>query len=211
MLRDFSDEALIDAFDVSRESLVRLHAYNDLLVKWQKAINIVSNSSVRDAWARHFVDSLQCLSHIPEGVKSIVDLGSGGGFPGMVIALMQPDLHVTMIDSDQRKVQFLKTVARELSIDATALDQRVEDALMGLKPDLITARGFAPLVDLFAYCLLEGETQITADFLLMKGRRAEEEIQGAQDAGFVFDYKIFPSQTESDSHILKISDVRKSV
>lgn len=207
-LGDVSDADLMRDFNVSRESLDRLYIYRDLLVKWQKAINLVSNKSLPDAWRRHFLDSVQLLPQISGGVRIIADLGSGGGFPGAVLAVLRDDFEVHLVDSDYRKCQFLKNVSRETFCSFEVHNERVESVLDTLNPDLITARGFAPLVDLFGYCGAAIDRNPALNFLLLKGRNALQEIELAQTK-YSFDYTSIPSLTDAESHVLMISDVRR--
>ena len=112
--------------NVSRETSERLDVYLSLLRKWSPKINLVSASSLNDAARRHFDDSLQVASLCPKNAKTWVDLGSGGGFPGAVvaIALREKGLKVTLIESDQRKVAFLRSVSRETNTPFTVLHPR---------------------------------------------------------------------------------------
>lgn len=215
MQPDFSDDALIRDYGVSRESLERLHAYDALLHKWQKAINIVSNSTLPESWVRHFVDSLQLLPYLPEqsvGMADekicIADLGSGGGFPGMALAIARPDFDVHLIDSDFRKGQFLKNVSRETSTPVSVHTERVEQVLPSIKPDYITARGFAPLLDLFKGTEAVFESNPVLRFVLLKGRGAQDEVSAAR-ALYDFNCTVHASVTQAESQVLCISNVRK--
>ena len=105
-MRAAAEKALL-GLGVSRETLPALGAYVDLLTKWQKAINLVGPATLQDAWARHIVDSAQLLPLLPAGAKRLADLGTGAGFPGLVLAALRPDLNVVLIESDARKAAFL--------------------------------------------------------------------------------------------------------
>lgn len=192
---------------VSRETMDRLKTYQHLLETWQQKINLVSASTLPHLWERHFEDSLQLLSHLPPGEISLVDLGSGAGFPGLVLALARPDdLKVTLVESDLRKSLFLENVSRETKVKVTVLTERIESLKGKIKGDVITARALAPLVDLleYAYPLMkEG-----AFGLFLKGKDAEKEIEEAQKK-WEFDLEIFPSLTDSKGHLLKIKHPRR--
>ena len=192
---------------VSRETKGRLELYVSLLKKWQKAINLVAHSTLDDAWARHIEDSLQLLPHIPEGAV-VADLGAGGGFPGLVLAIARTDLTLHLVESDQRKAQFLRTVSRETGAKAQIHNARVEDVLPSLSPDVITARGFAPLPVLLDYAWPAVEARSETQFVLLKGRQADDEIAQARTA-YQFAAQALPSLTEPDAKIVMISAVHK--
>ena len=208
MSLDYSDEALAERFSVSRESLQKLRDYQALLIKWQKAINIVSPASLDDAWARHFVDSLQLLSFIPAGVRHVVDLGSGGGFPGMVLTIARGDLNIALVDSDKRKMQFLKTVSRETSTPVQIYAERVENVLVDIPVDMITARGFASLDVILELAWPAIQINPDLQLLLLKGERAQKEIDATR-TDFSFDCTLYESVTHTDASVLLISNVRK--
>ena len=100
--------------DVSRETRQRLEILVETLERWQKAINLVGRNTLDGVWKRHIVDSAQVVPLIPAEAKTLADLGSGGGFPGLVIAAMRPDLDITMIESDARKAAFLGEASRKI-------------------------------------------------------------------------------------------------
>jgi 16S rRNA (guanine527-N7)-methyltransferase len=194
-----SPENFARTFNVSRETISRLQTYHDLLVKWQKAINIVSPKTLDEIWERHFTDSAQIADRIPQNAK-VADLGSGGGFPGLVLAIMRPDLEIHLIESDGRKSEFLKNVSRETKSSARVHNDRVENILEQVKPDIITARAFAPLAEILE---MAGGCP-GARLLLLKGKMAMEEVEEARKK-FNFDCADFPSQTEPGAKILEIS------
>jgi 16S rRNA (guanine527-N7)-methyltransferase len=196
-----------EEYCVSRESLEKLKLYHALLLKWQKAINLVSSNTLKEAWGRHFLDSLQLLPFV-ESCGKLVDLGSGAGFPGMVLSIVRPELRVTIVDSDERKCQFVKSVSRETLTPIDVFNGRVEILPSDLMPDIVTARGFAPLEDILDLTqpLYEGNSNLR--YVLLKGRNANEEI--AQAAQFYdFSLQKHASIVEADSSVLVISDVRK--
>ena len=138
--------------DVPRESIEKLDTYHALLLKWQKAINLISPKTIDDAWVRHFADSAQLSGYIPEGAKTIMDWGSGAGFPAMVLAMLRPSLDVHAVESDERKCQFMRTVSRETSVPIRIHTQRIEALeLDSVNPDIITARALASVSVLLDY------------------------------------------------------------
>ena len=163
--------------NVSRETLAALENYAGLLRKWQKAINLVAGSTLNDLWRRHFLDSAQLMPLLPEGDGQMVDLGSGAGFPGLVLALLS-GRPTHLVESDQRKAAFLGEVAR-----ATGCAGRVQihaarvEALNPWGTPIITARALADLSQLLDWAA----PFMTADTVCIfpKGAKAEEELTGA--------------------------------
>lgn len=187
----------------------RLDLYVALLEKWNPRINLVGKSTISDAWNRHVVDSLQILSLTPTGWRHWVDLGSGGGFPGLVIAIaaMERDetAEITLVESDQRKGAFLRTVIRETGAPARVVSARIED-VAPLKADVISARALADLPTLLKFAHLHG-TQDTV-CLFPKGESWEKEVAHAQ-AQWAFSCVPYNSETEENSVILKIQGVAR--
>lgn len=183
----------------------KLKIYEALLIKWQKAINIVSPSTIPDAWNRHIIDSAQVSPLIPQSAKVYADLGCGGGFPGLVLALMTPALEVHLVESDERKCQFMRTVIREAGAENVRVHtMRIEDAYEEFMPDLISARALASLTKLLDLCMPWVEKNPDVQMLFMKGQRAEEEILEAMKI-HTFSYERVQSLTDNDACILRIS------
>ena len=138
--------------DVSRETTTQLEAFVELLGRWQKAINLIGRTTVEDVWVRHILDSAQLLPAISGQVKSLTDLGSGGGFPGLVVASLRPDLDVTMIESDARKAAFLGEAGRRMGLakQPRIVIKRIEEAPPA-QADVVTARALAPLRQLLGW------------------------------------------------------------
>jgi 16S rRNA (guanine527-N7)-methyltransferase len=193
--------------DVSRETEDRLRQYQALLLKWQKAVNLVSPSTLNHAWERHFLDSLQLLPLVPGNIKTAVDLGSGAGFPGMVMAVARPDLAITLIESDSKKCSFLKTVSRETNTRVDIINERIE-AVLPISIDLITARALTSLQDLLSFSLPYAQLNNGVVMLFPKGKKADDEIKQAE-AQYLFKLEIHPSQTDSEGRILLISHLSK--
>jgi 16S rRNA (guanine527-N7)-methyltransferase len=141
--------------DLPEETMRRLEIYANLLEKWQRAVNLVGNSTLGDLWVRHFADSLQVSAAVPEA-RRWLDLGSGAGFPGLVIAIKHADdlgAIVHLVEADRRKCAFLQSVIRETSAPAIVHCGRLEKILPNLdeKIDAVSARALAPLEALFGY------------------------------------------------------------
>lgn len=189
--------------DVSRETLAQFERYVVLLSKWQKVINLVGESTLEDIVTRHFLDSAQLIRHIPDNGVRLVDMGSGAGFPGMVLALLGvQDVH--LVESDIRKATFLREVSRETAKGRVKIhDDRVEDTKIE-SVNIVTARALAPLKDLLMMARKVSDDNFTCLFL--KGEKADEEIEKAQKR-YKFDIEIFPSITDDTGKLLKISNL----
>lgn len=179
--------------------------YEALLRKWQKAVNLVSPVTLNCMRERHFEDSLQLAPLIPQGAI-LFDLGSGAGFPGLVLAMARPDLNVTLIESDTKKCTFLSTVSRETKTPATIWNQRIENVSRETIPAVITARALASLDKLLGYCLPWAEANPALVMLFLKGEKAKEEIEEARQF-YDFEVEEIVSQTGS-GEILKISGLK---
>lgn len=198
-------ESFSGFFDVSRETMDRLLTYEALLQKWQKSINLVSNASLPDLWRRHMLDSAQLVSLAPESTRRWIDLGSGGGFPGLVIAILlreRPGFHMHLVESDQRKCVFLREVARVTEAPVTVHAARIEAFAKGAEPaDVVSARALAPLDRLFGWAApLFGPDTIG---LFLKGQGVRDELTLARES-WIFDAELSPSQSDPQGSVLKV-------
>ncbi len=196
-------------FDVSRETRERLEIYSNLLKKWNPKINLVSRSTMGGVWKRHFADSAQLTLAAPEAVRNWVDLGSGGGFPGLVVAIMAMERkspeRVILVESDLRKAAFLRAVIRETGAPAEVLTRRIE-ALEPMGADILSARALAPLTNLLAFA--ERHLRPDGFALFPKGGAWKKEIHEARQR-WKFDSVIVKSKTCPDAVILRISGVSR--
>ena len=201
--------AFQEEFDVSRETLEKLNQYAALLRKWNPAINLVSKNTIDNLWQRHFHDSAQIYRFQPENACHWVDLGSGGGFPGLILAVLaaksQPNARFTLIESDLRKATFLRTVIRELELNATVIAERIEET-PPLEADILTARALAPLNKLLEYAKHHLKTDGFAIF--PKGEKYRREINETV-AFWRFDVEEFTSKTNPNGAILKIGGITR--
>lgn len=190
-------------FFVSRETIDKLDTYHRLLEKWQKAINLVGPATLDDIPTRHFFDSAQMLRYIPNTDIKMVDLGSGAGFPGLVLAILGVK-EVHLVESDVRKATFLREVSRETSTPVTVHDRRAEDVVID-NVAFVTARALAPLTDLLGFM---HKIAPSAQGLFLKGLQHAEEIEKAQKK-WVFTHETFPSETDLSGKIIRISGLEK--
>lgn len=186
---------------VSRETRERLETYLSELRRWQRVKNLVGVKTLNDAWTRHVVDSLQ-LAPLATG-RVWLDLGSGAGLPGLVLAIADPDLHVHLIESDGGRCAFLRHIARLLSLSVTIWNERIEIATgrLSVKPDVVTARALARLPDLLGYS--ENLLKAGAIGLFPKGRDHLTELTDARRC-WTFDADIIPSRTDPDARIVRV-------
>jgi 16S rRNA (guanine527-N7)-methyltransferase len=206
-------EVFAQQFNVSRETVEKLDTYAGLLKQWQKTINLVSPGTLDAVWHRHIADSAQLLNLAPASARRWVDLGSGAGFPGLVIAILlkeRPGIRVTLVESDTRKVAFLREVARQTAL-ASVVDichARIEIASTQIRVglvDVVTARALAPLHKLLGLCQpFFGPSTVA---LLLKGREAEREAEDAS-ADWQFEAKLVPSVTDSEARIAVITKLQ---
>ncbi|WP_134680904.1 16S rRNA (guanine(527)-N(7))-methyltransferase RsmG [Paracoccus ravus] len=189
---------------VSRETEL-LAAYAALIRKWNRAINLISPASMDDIEARHIADSVQLARISVSATGSWVDIGSGGGLPGVVMAICRPDLDVSLIESDKRKCSFLRSVARELALNnLNVLNSRIEDA-PSLFADNVSARALAALPLLVSYVTKHLRDDGRA--WLMKGRNWRTEVALAR-LEWQFDCIPHGSETDPEAAILEISGIR---
>jgi 16S rRNA (guanine527-N7)-methyltransferase len=185
----------------------KLEHYLDLLLQWQKTINLVSPSTLADAWDRHFEDSLQLLKYIPNNVKTICDIGSGAGFPGLVLAIERPDIAFHIVESDTRKCAFLRTVSRETSCQNVAIHNgRIENTIDDIHADMVTCRALASLKKLIIYTKSQWDNNIDFTLLSPKGANFNDEIIDAEKL-FSFDLSDYPSVTNDQARILIVGNI----
>lgn len=198
-------------FALSDVACGRLRLYVEALRTWQRRINLVSARTLEQVWVRHVADALQLLPLLPAGTERLIDMGSGGGVPGLVLALaLEADgPEVLLVESNAKKSAFLRHVVHKAGARARILQRRIEtlDAvLLGCDArTVLTARALAPLPALLG--LTEPLFAAGAQALWHKGRGWRMEVETAR-AGWRFQWRSHPSVTERDAVILQITDVR---
>jgi 16S rRNA (guanine527-N7)-methyltransferase len=203
-------EAFAEAFGVSRETLDRLATYEALLKSWQKAVNLVSPATLDDIWHRHIADSAQLLALAPERASVWVDVGSGAGFPGLVLAILLAErggVRMVLVESDTRKAAFLGEVARKTGVPVEILCERIEKIATQAKLgpiDVITARALAPLPRLLE--LIAPLFSANTVALLPKGRDARAEVEEALMV-WSFELRLVPSLTDLAGRIAVIGNL----
>jgi len=194
--------------DVSRETFERLELLERELRRWQAIKNLVGPATLDSIWDRHIADSLQLLALAPEDARTWLDLGSGAGFPGLVLAIAGAErgLRVHLVESNSRKCAFLRHIARLTGVSATVHEARLEAVVPGFvgQADVVSARALASLVQLLDWTapMLKAGTI----GLFPKGRDAEIELTEARKK-WTFEAEILPSSTDSEARILRITSI----
>jgi 16S rRNA (guanine527-N7)-methyltransferase len=203
-----SELTAAEKWNVSRETIELLKEYEALVKKWNPRINLVSKSNLENLWDRHIVDSLQVVRCADLPVRW-VDLGSGGGFPGLVAAIVakeeNPDCHVTLVESDQRKGAFLRTVIRECGLSASVISQRIEK-VEPLSAQVLSARALADLSLLLEFA--EQHLGAGGICLFPKGATWKKEVESAREK-WSFDVDPITSFTNPEAVILKVRGVAR--
>ena len=201
---DFRTEA-----DVSHETLDRLKAYAALLERWQKRMNLVGRGSLDDIWRRHFLDSAQLLPLVraarPDPENPIwLDLGSGAGFPGLVLSIMGAG-QVHLVESNARKCAFLRQVIRDTGATAIVHNRRIED-LSDILPDIITSRALASVEKLLD--LSERFLAPNTEIWLLKGQYIENELTQATISR-IMEVEKHPSRSDPSGTILRLKGIQR--
>ena len=202
------EEELLPGFAVSRETFLKLKEYEKLLTKWNSKINLVSKSTLRDFWNRHILDSVQVFCSIGEKTGKWADFGSGGGFPGLVLAILSDEFGVSnslcLIEADVRKSVFLRTVCRELGLVVDVFNNRIEK-ISPMLVDVVSARALAPLKTLCFYA--ESHLNENGIAVFAKGENWESELLEAQK-NWIFDYDVVTSKLHQGSVILVLRGIK---
>jgi 16S rRNA (guanine527-N7)-methyltransferase len=189
--------------DVPRGTLDRLQRYAEMLAEWNGKFNLVAESTLPQIWTRHFLDSAQLMKFIPETARSIGDLGSGAGFPGLVLSIMgAPKTH--LIESTGKKANFLRAVVEELKLNAVVQQERVEN-IKNFRFDVITARAVAPLHELLK--LSKPLMHKDSVCLFLKGKNAAAELTESAKY-WKFTCETVPSLSDHSGSVLIIKNVR---
>jgi 16S rRNA (guanine527-N7)-methyltransferase len=205
-----SPEAFQRRYGVSRETMQRIESHLALLAKWNPRINPVARSTLADAWTRHVADSAQLWPLRPTAARVWLDLGSGAGFPGLVIAALAaeqaPDIQVRLVESDGRKAAFLAAAARAAGLSPKILEARIE-ALPPQAADVVSARALAPLATLLG--IAEKHRVPEGTGLFPKGATVQNEIAEAA-RHWRFNHKIHASLTDPQAAIVEIGAIDRA-
>ena len=204
----------IDTFSrftrVSRETITSLVKYENLLIQANKSLNLIGNSTINQIWIRHFLDSYQVIDFIEKNDNSLVDLGSGAGFPGLVIAAVSKDrkipLKIKLIEKSSKKVKFLKKVINELHLNVEVVHQNILKQQIDLIEDVLVARAFKPLKIILQ--LIHNKAENWKKIFIFLGKTWKNELLEASK-GWDIEYKQRMSVTSKDSIIIEINGLKK--
>ena len=204
----------IDTFtritQVSRETITSLKKYENILIKANKTLNLIGNSTIKEIWTRHFLDSAQVIDFIDKNDKSLVDIGSGAGFPGLVLAIILKDrkisLKVKLIEKSPKKVKFLKKIINELNLNVEVIDKNIFDYSKKISDDIIVARAFKPFKIILE--LIHNQAINWKKILIYLGKTGNNELHEASKIWNI-EYKQRVSITSNDSTVLDIKGIKK--
>ena len=204
----------IDTFSrftrVSRETIISLKKYEDILAKANKTMNLIGNSTINDIWIRHFLDSAQVIDFIDKNQKTLIDVGSGAGFPGLVIAILAKDkkipLKIKLIEKSSKKAKFLKKLIDEFQLDTEVINKNIFEYTKKLSAEVFVARAFKPLKILLP--LIHNKVENWKKILVFLGKTGKNELLQASKSWDI-EYKQRMSVTSNDSLILEINKFKK--
>lgn len=192
--------------DVSRETQDKLKTYAALLSKWNQQINLIGRSTEQEIWNRHIEDSAQLQSYIPNNAMSLMDIGTGAGLPGMILAIIFPDLVVDLVEANQKKCAFLENAKHQLHLNKVSIHPKRIEAIQGKQYDVITSRALAPLKKLCSYS--EPFLKENTLCIFPKGSTVKTEIEELKEC-WVGDITLHPSTTHQQSSIVLLRNIRK--
>jgi 16S rRNA (guanine527-N7)-methyltransferase len=199
----------VKSLNVSRETLKSFYEYEALLSKWNEKINLVSKNTLVNIWERHFLDSGQIIKHVEASGKRWVDVGSGAGFPGLVVALLlrdrRIDCELVLVEKNPKKGFFLKEVIRKLNLSVEVVNDNI-DTLEPLNADILTARAFSELNNLIEIAFRHRKKEGICLFL--KGENYRIELDKTLNYWF-FDYDIVDSLSSSSGKIIRVKKIFK--
>jgi 16S rRNA (guanine527-N7)-methyltransferase len=204
----------IDTFNrltkVSRETINSLIIYEKMLVKANKSLNLIGNSTIKSIWSRHFLDSAQVIDFIDKNDKVMIDMGSGAGFPGLVIAILAKDkkipLKIKLIDKSPKKIKFLKEIIKKLKLNAEAINENIFNSQIKFNNDVFVARAFKPLSTILE--LIHNKAINWKKFFIYLGKTGQKELLQASKVWDI-EYKQRMSVTSNDSIYIEINKLMK--
>ena len=192
-------------YNVSRETISKLEIYAECLIEWQSKFNLIGKSTINSLWHRHILDSIQLVSTIPEDFQSLMDIGTGAGLPGFILAIYYNELgkDIYLVDSNKKKCTFLDHAAKRCNVDVKIYAERLQDLAVkdSFKVDVITARAFASIDNIMS--LSRPYSHKKTKYLLQKGVNAKSELTNAKISSKLR-VELINSVTQENSYILNI-------
>ena len=204
----------IDTFlrftQVSRETITSLKKYEDTLIKANKTLNLVGNSTINDIWTRHFLDSVQVIDFIDKNDNSLIDLGSGAGFPGLVLAIVAKEriipIKTKLIEKSPKKIKFLQDLIERLHLDVEVVNQNILQDSKKLSSDVFVSRAFKPLKIILQ--LIHNKAESWKKVFIFLGKTGKDELLQASKSWDI-EYKQRVSITSDDSIVIEINRLKK--
>ena len=204
----------IDTFSrfirVSRETITSLKKYEDLLIKANKNLNLIGKSTINSIWIRHFLDSAQVIDFVAKNDKTLLDLGSGAGFPGLVLAIIAQDrkipLRIKLVEKSPKKIKFLKQIIQELNLNVETINKNVFEETGKFMEDIFVARAFKPLQKILE--LIHNKADNWKKILIFLGKTGKNQLLQASK-NWDIKYKQRVSVTSSDSLLIEIKNLEK--
>ena len=195
---------------VSRETIISLKKYEDILIRANKSLNLIGNSTIKEIWTRHFLDSVQVIDFIEKNDKTLIDIGSGAGFPGLVLAIVLKDrkfpLKIKLIEKSPKKIKFLKEIIKELNLNVETVNQNILKDNIKLMEDVFIARAFKPLEVILK--LIHNNAQNWKKIFIFLGKTGQQELLRASK-NWNIEYKERVSVTSSDSLVMEIRKLNR--
>jgi len=207
-------EAHIDTFarfaQVSRETIISLKIYEDILVKANKSFNLIGKSTINNIWSRHFLDSVQVIDFIDKNDNSLIDLGSGAGFPGLVLAIVSKErkipIKTKLIEKSPKKIKFLQDLIERLQLDVEVVNQNILQDSKKLSADVFVSRAFKPLKIILQ--LIHNKAESWKKVFIFLGKTGKDELLQASKSWDI-EYKQRVSITSDDSTVIEINRLIK--
>ena len=204
----------IDTFSrftrVSRETIISLNKFENSLIKANKDLNLIGNSTINEIWTRHFLDSAQVIDFIDKNNKTLIDIGSGAGFPGLVLAILLKDrkipTKVKLIEKSPKKAKFLQELINELKLDVQVLNKNIFDYQKKLSEDVFVARAFKPLKIILE--LIHNQAENWKKIFIFLGKTGKNELLQTSKI-WDLEYKQRVSVTSNDSLVIEINRIKK--
>ena len=210
MDRKYQIDTFCRYYQVSRETIISLEKYEELLINSNKKMNLISKSTINDIWHRHFLDSIQAIDFIDKNQETLVDIGSGAGFPGLVISIIALErkipLKIKLIEKSPKKIIFLNDVISKLKLNVVAIHQNVQDEKFKFTDDAFIARAFKPLTEVIE--LIHSKANNLRKIIIFLGKSGKQELLQASKKWDI-KYKQRMSVTSSDSFVIEVNELKK--